>query len=127
MNITKLELENWMKIRRLVLEFDRGINLVYGPNEIGKSSIIEAVRQAITGDAGSGAVQYRQLQTWGTDAAARVDLWFTTRSGEDYRICKSFPGGGAGLDLPPKSGMPKLESNLPIKYPLKPMSVLCRY
>jgi DNA repair exonuclease SbcCD ATPase subunit len=99
MIITKLELENWMKIRRLSLEFDRGVNLVYGPNEIGKSSIIEAVRQAITGDAGSGAVQYRQLQSWGTAAAARVDLWFTTGGGEDFRICKSFPGGCAELYL----------------------------
>lgn len=99
MIITKLELKNWMKIRRLSLEFDRGVNLVYGPNEIGKSSIIEAVRQAIIGDAGSGAVQYKQLQSWGTDVGARVELWFTTRGGEDYRICKSFPGGCAELYL----------------------------
>jgi DNA repair exonuclease SbcCD ATPase subunit len=88
-----------MKIRRLSLEFDRGINLIYGPNEIGKSSIIEAVRQAITGDAGSGAAQYRQLQSWGSGDRARVELWFTARGGEGYRICKSFPGGSAELYL----------------------------
>ena len=47
MIIKKLELENWMKILQLTLDFQPGINLIYGPNEIGKSSIIESINQEI--------------------------------------------------------------------------------
>jgi len=103
MIITKLELENWMRIRKLVLEFSQGINLIYGRNEIGKSSIIEAIRLAITGDASSGSREYKKLKPWGTDAKAKVDLFFTTRDNRDFRISKSFPKGSARLyqkDIP---------------------------
>ena len=97
MIITKLELENWMRIRELVLEFNKGINLIYGRNETGKSSVIEAIRQAILGDASSGTREYKKLRPWGTDEKAKVDLSFVTRDSRDYRICKSFPKGGAAL------------------------------
>lgn len=99
MIITKLELENWLKIRKLLLEFQPGINLVYGPNEIGKSSIIEAIKQAILGDPQSSGREYKRFQTWGAGTAekARVTLSFTTRGGQLYHLCKSFPKIEAGL------------------------------
>ena len=97
MIITRLKMENWMKIQQLILEFKPGINLIYGPNEIGKSSIIEAIKMAITGNAGSTAEKYRKLPTWGKGDKARVELFFTTRDNENYHILKSFPGGNAEL------------------------------
>lgn len=99
MIITKLELENWMRIRDLVLEFSKGINLIYGRNEIGKSTIIEAIRMAITGDSTSSAREYKNLKTWGTDVKAKVDLFFTSRDNKNYHIRKSFPKGDSQLYL----------------------------
>lgn len=97
MKITRLELENWMGIPQLALDFSSGINLVYGRNEIGKSSVIESIRQAILGDASSKKAQYKSLKPWGTDVKAHVNLYFTTGGSEEYRLFKAFPGGGGEL------------------------------
>jgi DNA repair exonuclease SbcCD ATPase subunit len=97
MIITKLMLENWMKIQQLTLEFKQGINLVYGPNEIGKSSIVEAIRLAFTGDAASGNRKYKDLQPWSTEARAKVELSFTTGDERHFQVRKSFPKGSAAL------------------------------
>ncbi len=97
MKITRLELENWMGIPQLALDFSGGINLLYGRNEIGKSSIIHSIRQALLGDANSNKPEYKSLKPWGTDVKAKVRLSFTTRDNKHYRISKSFPNGGAEL------------------------------
>lgn len=97
MKITRLELENWMGIPRLALDFSQGINLLYGRNEIGKSSIIQSIRQALLGDAASKKPEYKVLKPWGTDVNAHVKLFFTSHDRKHYRLCKSFPGGGAEL------------------------------
>ncbi len=99
MIITKMELENWMRIQKLVLEFNKGINLIYGRNEIGKSSIIEAIRMAIIGDSTSSSREYKNLKTWGTEVKAKVDLFFTSRDNKNYHIRKSFPKGDSRLYL----------------------------
>lgn len=99
MIITRLELASWKRIRKLALDFEKGVNLLYGPNEIGKSSIIEAVKQAILGDAASRKQEYKDLQPWGTDVKAKVKLFFTDRAGKLYTIEKSFPQGNAALYL----------------------------
>jgi DNA repair exonuclease SbcCD ATPase subunit len=97
MKITRLELENWMGIPRLALDFSGGINLLYGRNEIGKSSIIHSIRQALLGDASSTKSEYKMLKPWGADVKAKVRLSFTCKDNKQYRICKSFPNGGAEL------------------------------
>jgi exonuclease SbcC len=99
MKITRLELENWMGIPRLALDFSQGINLIYGRNEIGKSSIIQSIRQALLGDPASKKPEYKALKPWGTDVSAHVKLFFTSHDGKHYRLCKSFPGGSAELYL----------------------------
>jgi DNA repair exonuclease SbcCD ATPase subunit len=96
MRISRLELENWMGIQQLKMDFSPGINLVYGRNEIGKSSIIESIRHAILGDASSKKAEYRTLKPWGSKDKALVKLFFTAK-GDNYHIYKSFPGGNTGL------------------------------
>lgn len=97
MKITRLELENWMGIPQLALDFNHGFNLLYGRNEIGKSSIIQSIRQALLGDAASKKAEYKTFKPWGTDVNAHVTLFFTSHDQKQYRLCKSFPGGGAEL------------------------------
>lgn len=97
MKITRLELENWMGIPRLALDFSGGINLLYGRNEIGKSSIIQSIRQALLGDAASKGADYKSFKPWGTDVRANVRMTFTSRDQKQYRVCKTFPAGGAQL------------------------------
>jgi len=88
-----------MRIQKLVLEFSKGINLIYGRNEIGKSSIIEAIRMAIIGDSTSSSREYKHLKTWGSEVKAKVDLFFTSRDKKYYHIRKTFPKGDSRLYL----------------------------
>lgn len=99
MRLTRLKLENWMKIPQLTLEFSPGVNLVSGPNEIGKSSIMKAINYALFGDAGSNRMEFQDLVPWGTDVKATVELDFTAKEDRHYRVKKSFPKGQAELFL----------------------------
>ncbi|MCX7831582.1 MAG: AAA family ATPase [Actinobacteria bacterium] len=47
MIIKKLELENFKGIQKAVLNFEPGLNLIYGENEAGKSSVVEAIVLAL--------------------------------------------------------------------------------
>jgi DNA repair exonuclease SbcCD ATPase subunit len=96
MRINRLELENWKGIPQLELDFSPGINLLYGRNEIGKSSIIESIRQAILGDAAAKKNEHKYLVPWGRAVKAQVRMFFTS-NGEEYRIEKSFPVGNTAL------------------------------
>ncbi len=97
MIIQRLSLENWMRIPQLELHFQPGINLVYGPNETGKTSIMRALRYALNADAGSAKTEYKEVVPWGTDVKAKLDMTFTqgVRNADSYRLVKTFPKGKA--------------------------------
>lgn len=44
MKIRRLRLENWRGVSTSEVDFDDGVTIVAGPNEVGKSSLIEALR-----------------------------------------------------------------------------------
>ncbi len=99
MIIRRLAVENFKGIGAKELFFAEGINLLYGENETGKSSLLEAVEYALFGESGSKKQEYRSLLPWDTpNVKARVELDFS--DGEStfvYRIRKSFPDGEASL------------------------------
>lgn len=97
MKLDRLELENWMGIPQLQLEFGKGINLIYGRNEIGKSSVLESIRKALLGDSSSARPEYKSLKPWGAKIKAGVDLHFTAGKGKKYRLSKTFPKGKGEL------------------------------
>ena len=47
--LTKLVLENFKKHKDLVLDLSSGLNLVTGPNYVGKSTVLQAIRYAFEG------------------------------------------------------------------------------
>lgn len=48
--LKSIEIENFRRIRRLSLEFPEGVIIIKGPNEAGKSTILEAVLYALFGE-----------------------------------------------------------------------------
>ena len=51
MNICKVHIENFKTIKgSFKLNLNKGVNILVGDNEAGKSTIIEAITLAITGD-----------------------------------------------------------------------------
>lgn len=50
MQINRLKVKNFRKFPDLELEFDKGINVLVGPNEAGKSTVAEAILEALFAD-----------------------------------------------------------------------------
>jgi len=90
MVITKVEVENWKLFRDAVeFEFSPDINLIVGPNEAGKSTLVEAISRGLYDKHTTRAAELTSVQPWGTSLSPRVTVEFGTND-EEYRIEKKF-------------------------------------
>lgn len=97
MELVELEVEDFGAVGAARVEFGAGLGVLYGPNDLGKSTLAHAIRAALLLQPGSSAA--RRFVPWGTDRKPRVALTF--RHGEHvFRVCKTFakPGGRASLE-----------------------------
>ena len=69
--------------------FHDGINLIVGPNEIGKSTLIRALKCALFYKYSSKDREIKSLQPWGTMLAPRIEVEFEAK-GALYRLEKKF-------------------------------------
>ncbi|MCW8469372.1 AAA family ATPase [Fluoribacter gormanii] len=53
MYLSKLNISNFRKLKSLSLEFQKGLNVIVGANNIGKSAVVDALRVLLTGYDGS--------------------------------------------------------------------------
>jgi chromosome segregation ATPase len=95
MFLLSLEVENFRLLPAVHLTFGRGLNVLYGPNDIGKSSLAEALRVAFLLSATSkyGA----RFVPWGTNLIPRVVVKFEMNN-VVWQITKTF-GEGKGTAL----------------------------
>jgi hypothetical protein len=93
MQITRLRVEQLRRFRQPLelAGFEPGLNILAGPNEAGKSTLVRAIRAAFFERHKSSAVD--DLRPWGegSGAAPRVELDFTL-GGQGHRLVKSFLG-----------------------------------
>ncbi len=93
LRITRLRVEQLRRFRApLELDgFDPGLNILAGPNEAGKSSLVRAIRAAFFERHKSSVVE--DLRPWGegSGAAPRVEIDFSW-DGQPHRLVKSFLG-----------------------------------
>lgn len=59
MHVSKVRIENYRAIRKAEVEFKDGVNVVVGDNEAGKSTLLEAIQLAITGQLGGRSIRYQ--------------------------------------------------------------------
>ena len=81
-------------IRSADLSFEHGLNVLHGPNEIGKSTLVAAMRAALLLQ--HGATAARDFEDWHTDQPPEVDLTFETEPQRIWRVRKSFGKGSEG-------------------------------
>jgi uncharacterized protein YhaN len=89
MQLRRLLLKNFRRFDHLEINFERGLNLVKGPNEAGKSTLQDAI---ITGllDRPTGKQKERRYQQWGQDRLYEIDLSYLSSEGEEFTISKDF-------------------------------------
>ena len=90
MNIQTIHLENWKKFTEPVeINLKEGLNVLYGPNESGKTTLIDSVITTFYSKHTSNSQKIKSLKPWGTSLHPRSSISFT-KNGHKYRISKEF-------------------------------------
>ena len=90
MIVKKIYLENWKLFREpFEREFSEGLNILHGPNESGKTTLIDSIRTIFFSKHTSQSEKIRSLIPWGSTLSPRAIITFY-RNGEYYRITKRF-------------------------------------
>ena len=92
--IRQISVRHFAGIGSAEVSFEHGLNVLYGPNEIGKSTLVDAMRAALLLQ--HGATAARDFEDWHTDQPPRVNLTFETEPQRIWRVRKSFGKGSDG-------------------------------
>lgn len=93
MRFTKLVVESFQAVQHAEVEFGPGLNILYGPNDLGKSTLATAIRAALLVPPGS--AEASTFAPWYADAVPLVSLSFTDDAGHHWRVKKGFGSSGA--------------------------------
>lgn len=77
-------------------DFDPGVNIIYGPNESGKSTLILGLVLAFANRYNVGGKEIAALRPWGTSLNPTVIVEFISGN-RRYRLEKSFLGGARSI------------------------------
>jgi len=91
MKLHWVELENWRRHARRKIEFDKDATVIYGPNETGKSTMLEALSRGLFDRSSSQAEAIRAVKplTAPGNVTSTVRIEFTL-SKTRYRVEKNF-------------------------------------
>ena len=103
MRFVKLEVDSFRAIRRAALDFGAGLNIVYGPNDSGKSTLAAAIRAALLVVPGS--AEGSRYDSWHSGDSPRVELTFIDAEGHYWRVRKSFGSPAKAELLHSKDGL----------------------
>jgi len=93
MKLHRLQVHNFAVIRDANLAFGPGLNVLYGPNDLGKSTLADAIRLALLLPHTS--THYNEYMPWSEIHEAVVELTFQTEDQRFWRIRKQFGRGGS--------------------------------
>ncbi len=103
MRILRLHTSDFAAIQDADVEFGPGLNVLYGPNDLGKSTLVDAIRLALLLPQNSTHIEEYVPWTGGRDPV--VEMTFETESQRIWRIRKEFRRGGAALLQESKDGV----------------------
>jgi DNA repair exonuclease SbcCD ATPase subunit len=93
MRLVRIEVEAFKAIRKTALEFGPGLNVLYGPNDLGKSTLAEAIRAALLVPPSS--AEAHKYAAWSGGESPRVELVFVDAEGHHWKIRKTFSGSSS--------------------------------
>ncbi len=94
MRLVKVTIRAFQCIEQAEIVFGPGLNVLYGPNDLGKSSLASAVRAVLLLPHGSSA--YESLLSWHSGVSPCVTLTFSTDQQRFWRVRKCFGSGRSG-------------------------------
>lgn len=101
MIIETLEVRNWKRLKHALLEgMSERINLIAGPNESGKSTLVEALRYALFEPYKGGGESKERIQPWGSGESPEVRLVLRVGSAT-WELRKRFLKGANALLVGP--------------------------
>ncbi len=81
MHITRVKIQNYRTIRNTTVEFHPGVTIVVGDNETGKSTLLEAIHAAVSGQVGGRSIRY-QLHPFLFNRAAAEEFAKAVKAGK---------------------------------------------
>jgi len=103
MKIRRLVVKDFAAIRESDIEFGPGLNVLYGPNDLGKSTLADAIRLALLLPHTSSHIE--DYVPWAGGQNPRVELTFETEAQRIWRVKKEFCKGGASVLEESKNGV----------------------
>ncbi len=89
MQILRLRAANFRRFKDLDLNFAEGLNLIRGPNESGKSTLVLAVLAGLFARPQTNTILVRSYLRWGSKEAPVIELDFV-QEGRKYSLVKDF-------------------------------------
>jgi recombinational DNA repair ATPase RecF len=102
MRLHRLHAASFGAIREVDIEFGPGLNILYGPNDLGKSTLVAAIRLALLLPHSS--THSEQYVGWNSADDPRVELTFETEAQRIWRVKKVFGKSGLSLLQESKNG-----------------------
>jgi hypothetical protein len=90
MRFVSLSVESFRAIKRAQIAFGPGLNVLYGPNDLGKSTLATAIQAALLVMPSSS--EGESYTPWFADLTPRVTLTFLDDKGFYWRVKKAFRG-----------------------------------
>jgi DNA repair exonuclease SbcCD ATPase subunit len=93
--LLSLTVEHFRCIRKASLDFAPGLNILFGPNDLGKSSLVRAMRAALLLQHNS--KDHEEFIAWDGSGDPSVQLVFEAEPQRIYRVRKQFGSNGSSF------------------------------
>lgn len=103
MRVLGISIDHFACIRSASVKFGAWLNVLYGPNDLGKSTLAEAMRAAFLLPCTSS--EHKRFVPAGTDEVPKVSLTFETEGGAKWRVTKAFGVRGTATLESSKDGI----------------------
>src|SRR5467141_2484096 len=95
MRLHRLHIEKFAAIGNMDVEFGPGLNVLYGPNDLGKSTVVAAIRLCLLLPHTSTTCD--QYVGWTDSDDPLIEMTFATEAQRIWRIRKRFGKSGSSL------------------------------
>ena len=103
MRLHRLRVVDFAAIQNAELEFGPGLNVLYGPNDLGKSTLADAIRLALLLPHTSTHIE--EYVPWTGGQNPLIEITFETEPQRIWRVRKEFRKGGMALLRESKNGV----------------------